>query len=208
VVSGTGIQNTYNGASPAGMTAGLPGALQGATQGQSGSTAVAFRGTAHAHNNAQIAAPAAFTVECWFKATGSSGGTLFGFGDSATGTSPYKDRLVYLDSGGRLTFGVYPGVVVAVRSPAAYNDGNWHHVAASIGGAGTRLYVDGRLVASDPNTAAGTYPTGYWRFGGESLMGWPDRPTSDYLIGTLDEIAIYHTQLSDQEIAWHYHADH
>ena len=208
VVSGTGIQNTYSGASPAGMTAGLPGALQGATQGQGGSTAVAFRGTAHAHNNAQIAAPAAFTVECWFKATGSSGGTLIAFGSWEAGMSIDKDRLIFLDSGGRLTFGVYPGSVVTVRSPAAYNDGEWHHVAASLGAAGMRLYLDGRLVASHANTVAQTMPAGYWKFGGESLEGWPDRPTSDYLIGTLDEIAIYHTQLSDQQIAWHYHADH
>ena len=58
----TEIATLYNGvdtATPAPMTAGVPGALQGVQQGQRSSTAVAFNGTTSAYNNTQVASPRA-----------------------------------------------------------------------------------------------------------------------------------------------------
>jgi hypothetical protein len=40
------------------------------------------------------------------------------------------------------------------------------------------------------------------------LSGWTNRPTSDYFTGTLDEIAVYPTQLTDNQIARHYASNH
>ncbi|HEX8631110.1 MAG TPA: LamG domain-containing protein, partial [Catenuloplanes sp.] len=95
-----------------------------------------------------------------------------------------------------------------VVSSAAYHDGAWHHVAATLGADGARLYVDGVRVATDSNVTYGRDSAGYWRWGGSSLAGFPNRPTSDYFTGTLDEVAIYSTQLTDQQVAWHYYANH
>ena len=95
-----------------------------------------------------------------------------------------------------------------VRSPLAHNDGSWHHVVASIGPAGMRLYADGTLVASDTTITVADSSAGYIRIGGTNLSTWPNRPTNDYLTGTLDGTALYATQLSDQTVAWHYHANH
>jgi hypothetical protein len=126
-----------------------------------------------------------------------------GFHLTTAGNGVAHDRQLYLDSGSRLTFGTWELGEQSVRSAATYNDGAWHHVAASLGAAGMRLYVDGDLVASSPVTAAGNY-TGYWRWGGGDLTGWSNRPGNDYLTGSLDEIAIYPTQLSDTQIKLHY----
>jgi hypothetical protein len=187
----------------AAMTAGIIGALQGPYQGLSDSTAVAFAGSATAYNNTSVNNPTAFTLECWFKVSGTAGGELMGFHLTTAGNGVAHDRQLYLDSGSRLTFGTWELGEQSVRSAATYNDGAWHHVAASLGAAGMRLYVDGDLVASSPVTAAGNY-TGYWRWGGGDLTGWSNRPGNDYLTGSLDEIAIYPTQLSDTQIKLHY----
>jgi signal peptidase I len=205
-LSGTDITALYNGANVGAMLMGQPGALQGAQQGQQASTAVAYAGLGNGYNPLQLANPTAFTVEGWFKAT--SGGDLFGFSQYQTGTpAGTDDRVVYLDSSGKVVFGVNPGSLVTAQSIASYTDGNWHYVAASLGAAGMKLYLDGTLSATNATTAAQN-TTGYWRWAGANLSTWPNRPASDNFIGLLDEVAGYPIQLSDQQIAWHYHANH
>ncbi len=195
-------------ADPAEASARLPGALQGPQQGQQNSTAIAYRGISNGYNPTQYTNPTAFTVECWFRVTGNRGGSLIGFNSAHSGIASSFDRHVYVDSGGRLTYGVHPGAVRTVRSPGAVNDGNWHHMAATLGADGMKLYLDGELVASNATVTNGGNYTGYWRWGGSTLDSWPDQPATDYLTGTLDEIAVYHTQLTDQQIRRHYHANH
>jgi hypothetical protein len=193
---------------PAEATAQLTGALQGPQQGQSGSTAVAYRGLSNGYNPVQYTNPAAFTIECWFRVSGTAGGQLLGFASTTTGDSATYDRTAYVDSGGRISFFVWTGSTRLIRSPATYNDGAWHHLAASGGPAGLKLYLDGALVAADATVTTAEASTGYWRWGGSRLYDLPDRPASDYLVGTLDEVAVYHTQLTDRQIARHYHANH
>ncbi|MEU0559833.1 LamG domain-containing protein [Dactylosporangium sp. NPDC006015] len=190
------------------ITAGLPGALQGAQQGQSASTATGYRGVTNLSSNTTVSNPGPFTVEAWIRTW--TGGAVIGFGTAATGYSGTRDRLLYVDSGGRLTFGVYPGSYVTLRSPAGttYADGAWHHVAASVGAAGLRLYADGNLVAANAAQTAAESSTGYWRVGGISLAGWPNRPANGYFTGVIDEPAVFAAQLSDQQVAWQVHANH
>ncbi|MEV0561933.1 LamG domain-containing protein [Dactylosporangium sp. NPDC050588] len=190
------------------ITAGLPGALQGTQQGQSASTATGYRGVTNLSSNTTVSNPGPFTVEAWIRTW--TGGAVVGFGTAATGYSGTRDRLLYVDSGGRLTFGVYPGSYVTLRSPAGttYADGAWHHVVASVGAAGLRLYADGNLVAANAAQTAAESSTGYWRVGGISLAGWPNRPANDYFTGVIDEPAVFAAQLSDQQVAWHFHANH
>ena len=185
------------------MTADLPGALQGT---QAASTSTAFAGSSNGYTNAAMTNPNAFTVECWFKVSGTIGGVLIGFNDNPYGiTTPTIDEpVLYLDSGGRLSYGLSPATSTVLRSGIAYNDAAWHHVAATLGTNGRRLYVDGQLVASGPAAGPQSY-TGYWRWGGLQLgPSWPHRPTNAFLVGTLDEVAIYDKQLTDQQILGHY----
>lgn len=195
----------------AAMTAGITGGLQGAQQGEQTTTAVAFRGAANAYNNLQVTAPGpvAFTTECWFKASGTAGGSILGFQASQTSmAAETKDRLIFLDNVGKINAFVFPGSSKLITSTAAYNDGAWHHVAMSVGAAGMKLYVDGALLGTDASATTAQNAAGYWRWGGTSLNGFGNRPTSDYFIGTIDEVAIFSSQLTDQQIAWHYYANH
>ncbi len=191
------------------MTAGIIGALQGSQQGLQSSTAIAFAGSAGASYDSSVIGPPTFTVECWVRSSEPTGGAIAGFSASASGYTTVNDRVIYLDSAGRLTFGTKPASTpLTVASQLSYTDGRWHFLAASLGAAGLRLYVDGALVAANAAvTTAGAY-TGYARWGGLPLTGWPNRPHNDYLVGSIDELAVYTTQLSDAQVAEQYHTDH
>ena len=52
-----------------------------------------------------------------------------------------------------------------------------------------KLYVDGALVGTNPQTGAQDY-NGYWRVGGDNSPG-AGQPTSNYFAGTIDEAAVY-----------------
>lgn len=185
----------------AGVTGGQTGAINGDTN-----LASAFNGTStgFAASNGSQQGPNTFTVEAWFNTTSTAGGKIVGFGNASTGNSGSYDRHVYVDSGGRLTFGVYSGGFRTIRSSGTYRDGQWHHVVASMGAGGMALYVDGLKIGSRTDTTAGQSYTGYWRIGGDSLNSWPNRPSSAYLNGQIDDVAVYPTVLSAPQIRAHY----
>lgn len=158
-----------------------------------------------ASKTAAVAAPNVFTIEVWFK-TAVGGGKLVGFGNQRTLQSSQYDRHVYLADDGRLVFGVYPNAVRTVISPGRYDDDQWHLATASLGAAGMRLSVDGAEVAADPAVTTGESYSGYWRAGFDRLAGWPSQPSNPYFKGTLDELAIYSTQLSATTVAAHHAA--
>ncbi|QNG37268.1 PKD domain-containing protein [Geodermatophilaceae bacterium NBWT11] len=169
--------------------------------GTSANRAVAFDGTDDGlYSRTPVANPTSFTTELWFSTTSTRGGKLIGFGDRQTGLSGNYDRHVYLEPSGQVSFGAYTGQTNIVTTPAAYNDGQWHQVVASMGADGMRLYVDGALVGSNGNTGAQAY-TGYWRVGGDS--SWSGDP---YVAATIDEVAVYDRQLSATEVSTHHRA--
>jgi len=148
----------------------------------------------------QISAPTTFTAEAWFKSTSGSGGELMGFGNSQTGSSTTDDRVVYLTNAGNIVFGTKPSGFKTVTTASTYNDGSWHHVAATLSSAGLLLYVDGLKQGSDITTTTAASYSGYWRLGFDSLTGWPSAPTSNFLAGTVDEARVYSRALTDAEI--------
>jgi len=185
-----------------GVTAGTTGAILGDSD-----TASTFSGsssTGYASTLNLQAAPNTFSAEAWFSTTTTTGGKLIGFGSSTSGSSSNYDRHVYMDNAGRLNFGVYNGSAVDIRSASAYNDGAYHHVVATLSGAGMALYVDGQLVGANTGTTSGQAYSGYWRVGGDSLASWPNAPSSGYFKGTLDDVAIYPTALTLQQVRQHF----
>nr|WP_255465860.1 PKD domain-containing protein [Cellulomonas sp. APG4] len=200
--SGTVAQDAATGQAvgtyQAGVTQGEATALVGVT-----GTSARFDGS-----NDQVVAtssmpgPTTYAAEAWFRTTTTRGGKIFGFGNASSGLSSSYDRHVYMTNDGRLVFGAYTGVENRVTSPAAYNDGQWHHVVAQQGPAGMELFVDGALVGSDPQTGSQAY-TGYWRVGGDRVWGGA---SSSHLAGWIDEFALYAGPLSAQRIAQHHAA--
>ncbi|HPU13002.1 MAG TPA: PKD domain-containing protein [Aeromicrobium sp.] len=145
--------------------------------------------------------PQVFSQEVWINTTASGGGRIFGFGSSSNGsTSSNYDRQLYMLDNGKVRFGVYPGQAVTIDSTNALNDGQWHQLVSTLGPDGTKLYVDGVLNASDPNTTAQNY-TGYWKLGGDNTWGGNSQ---SYFAGTVDEAAVYSTQLSPAEVRSHF----
>jgi PKD repeat protein len=178
-----------------GVTQGRPGATG------DGDTAYGFDGTSGGLLATQSAEPApnVFSVETWFQTTTTLGGKILGYGSSNTGISSNRDRHVYMDTTGRLNFGVYTTVRNPIGGTGVYNDGQWHHVVATLGPDGMALYVDGQLTASRADVTAGQAYNGYWRIGGD--RGWAG---ADYFTGVIDDVAVYPTVLSPSRVANHF----
>jgi PKD repeat protein len=179
---------------------GRPGALAGDAD-----TAYGFNGTVlnsglgHLSTQAPAGGPNVFTVEAWFRTTSTAGGKIVGFGNAATGNSSNYDRHVYMNAAGQVLFGVYPGAERIVSTSARYNDGNWHHVVASLSPAGMALYLDGQPAGSRTDTTSAQAYNGYWRVGGDT--SWSG---ARYFAGDIDEVAIYPVALTADRIANHF----
>lgn len=198
----TGLNGIYQN----GVALNAPGALLGDSD-----TAAQFNGTdGYVYSDQQKPGPTTYSIETWIKTTTTSGGKIIGYGSGVPKTnsglavlSGSYDRQVYMDNSGRLSFGIYSNGVSAVRSANSYNDGTWHHIVATQGSAGMKLFVDGVKVGQNAVSANQSY-SGNWHVGGDSLNGWPNQPTSNYFAGTIDETAVYPTVLNAQQVANHY----
>ncbi|MFC8349014.1 LamG-like jellyroll fold domain-containing protein [Streptomyces sp. NPDC057280] len=149
-------------------------------------------------------APSAYSLELWFKTTTTSGGKLIGFANKVQLTSTSYDKHIYMTNNGRLVFGVYTGSVRTITTLQSFNDGNWHHVVATQGGDGMRLYVDGTQRASNAFVTGNEQSSGFWRVGGDNLDSWPNRPSSRFFTGQIDEVAVYGSVLTSSQVASHY----
>ena len=183
---------TYHG----GVTLGVPGLST-----LSGNTAAQFDGSnGMVSSNTAFTNPTTYSEEAWFKTTTNRGGKIIGFGDSANGLSGGYDRHIYMQDNGQLVFGTWTGQTNTITSGNSYNDGQWHHVVATQGSPdGMKLYVDGGLVGTNPQTSAQNF-TGYWKIGGDNTWG----SSSPYFSGTIDEAAVYPTVLTASQVATDY----
>lgn len=115
--------------------------------------------------------------------------------------------MVYMRNDGTLSFMLYPGKLTTITTPKSYNDGQWHHIVASLSPtAGAMLYVDGNLAAFDGAMTAGQSYSGYWRIGGDALSGVNGQPSNTNIQADIDEAAVYSTPLSARQIGEHYTA--
>ncbi|MFC7220039.1 LamG-like jellyroll fold domain-containing protein [Streptomyces polyrhachis] len=195
--SGTLNNGVHRGGPQRGVT---PGAVPG------GSKAIGYDGTSakYSFSDRRHPRPAQYSVETWFKTTTTSGGKLVGFGNRRLEKSSSYDKHIYMTNSGSLVFGVNSGNTRTITASGAYNDGQWHHVVATQGSGGMRLYVDGVQKASNIFYTGSQDYLGYWHTGGDNLANWPNRPASDYFNGQLDETAVYPTVLDATKVAAHH----
>ncbi|MGZ2357120.1 LamG domain-containing protein [Streptomyces sp. 372A] len=195
--TGAGLDNGFLRGSPSYRQ--TPAAVAGP------STAIGFNGsTQYAYGNRSRSQITAFSVETWIKTTTTRGGKIIGFGSNTMELSGKYDKHVYMLNDGRLTFGTSNNGGQTVSTTGAYNDGAWHHVVATQGSGGMALYVDGQLRASNSRYTKSANYTGYWRVGGDNLATWPNRPTSNFFAGQIDETAVYPAALTATQVSAHY----
>lgn len=156
---------------------------------------------------AAVTDPNTFSLEMWIKTSTNTGGKLIGFESTRGATSPTFDRHLFMRPDGRIVF--EGGAGQPTTTPLAYNDGRWHHVvlAARQHGAfqDVVIYVDGAQKAGG-STAKTTFYSGWWRAGYGSLPTGTGYPASANFTGTLDEVAIYSTELTAARVLAHYAA--
>jgi signal peptidase I len=154
--------------------------------------------------------PTTFTVEMWFKTTTTTGGKLIGFENARDGSSAFYDRELFMVSDGRVVYMGGISTTALVNSPAPLNNGAWHHVVVTSRPTtfqqDTSLYVDGVLVDTGATNKASALYTGWWRVGFGKLPLLGGMPPSANFTGSVDDVAIYTTQLSATRIAAHYAA--
>jgi hypothetical protein len=175
-----------------------PGTYGAATLGASGAlsgdddTAVRFAGTGvvSAGNGPAFTGP--MTVEAW--ASTDSARTAYLVSDGTSSSTGYHLWL----SGGVPVFTVrMTGGTVQVQAPATLSSLAWHHLAATVDATAVTLYVDGAQVATKPALGTPRASTATLMLGRYSGGG-------RYLIGGLDEVALYSAALDSATVAAHY----
>jgi hypothetical protein len=199
-VNATDSSSQNNTGPYSGVSLGATGAL---TTG--GNTAGDFGASSRLIGQTVVSQPQNFSVEAWYRTTSGGGGKIVGFGNSPNGTSSQYDRHVYLQNDGAVAFGIYDGSTRVISSAAGTNDGQWHHVVGTFSPGSMKLYLDGTLQGAQTVTNAEPY-TGYWRIGADNLNAWPNQPSDAGIDGTVDEVAVYPTALTDDQVATHFSA--
>lgn len=139
----------------------------------------------------------AFSEELWFKTT-----TTLGTMIEVYGSGGGADRFIYTENG-KVCFYVYGPATTICSTNAGFNDGNWHHAAATLGvTGGQQIYVDGNLEGTLSTTTHSTFT------GGDLVrLGWGHYAFNSALVyfdGRLDEVRLWKVERSAAEIAANY----
>jgi hypothetical protein len=185
--SGHGYAGTITG----GVTLAQPGAI-------ASDTAALFNGTTgyiSVPHAAPLAPTADFSVEAWVRFSGSTPLDIinhYGAGNFKGFFFAASESL----ADGRLELWTGNGWF---RGTRVINDGQWHHVAATITGTTARIYVDGVL----DSTGVATLDLGPVTF---ALEIGRRHDTLTYASGLIDEVALYSYALTPAQVLAHYQA--
>jgi hypothetical protein len=158
-----------------------------------------------ADTDTAVDAPNTFTIEVWFRTADTSGGRVFGFGSDRSAASTHRDRHLYVDSGGRLRFGVEESgsqFKFTLASTAAVTDGEWHHAVASFRSRSMTLWLDGVQQGTRADAVTLRQYSGHWRAGRQTLSGWPGAGGYAFR-GDVDTARVYDRVLDAATIAEH-----
>lgn len=161
--------------------------------------------------------PRQLSFEAVFRTATDRGGVLMSLGsDNSTSSSVKANNILYMSNNGRLNFGVRPDAIPTLpwSDPApstrvlstsnSYNDDAWHHVVVTFEpGAGSRIYVDGALVAGDESMNWSRSMNAYLRIGADTTSDWLGAPSSDWFAGTIDGATYYEYPLTNSQVARH-----
>lgn len=184
--------NAQNGTTHAAPTQSVTGALNGDTD-----TAYTFASASSQYvSAADTGLPSgnsAFSIEGWAKIASNPAALaiICSFGTSSSGAQAE----LYVDSSGRPNVAIFGGTAVV---GSALSTGVWHHIVGTYDGSNERLYVDGTLVAG-PTAPGVTVNLGT---GGLAISS--NVTPGSYFNGSIDEVAVYSTALSQTKVTNHY----
>jgi hypothetical protein len=180
-----------------GVTMGVAGALVG-----DANTAAQFDGVNdHVQVTGSTGIPvgaAVRSVEMWFKTSSANRQVLFSYG--STGNT--QEFGLWLNAGGASMTAWGSGGDKVFALSGAVNNGAWHHVVKTYNGTAITIYVDGVALASQAATRA-TAMDGYG-FGIGAVIASGTASSGGYFAGSLDEVAVYSTVLSQATVSSHY----
>ncbi len=134
-----------------------------------------------------------FSVEFWIKYTF----TGVRHDVISKGNNTYD---VHVNASNQIEFQKQNVTVLAKSSRTNMNDGQWHHVVCThAAGAVGKIYIDGANV-SQQQTAATCSDTNNLLFIGAFTGG------TNTFVGSIDEVAIYNTELTQADVTAHYAA--
>jgi len=134
--------------------------------------------------------PQIFTISVWLKTSSIDYGRIIVFDESQCGHINNWDRTIFINEG-QAGFYVFPGSIQNISGGINIADDKWHHIAATLGPDGMKLYVDGNLVASNSAVTSAQDFSGYWRIG--SFQNTTP-------VGSYDDVVIYNRALTSSEI--------
>ena len=144
------------------------------------------------------------TVEVWFRT--SVGGVLLGIQDVAyPGTPTNWAPVLLVGASGVLHGGYYTGSTAQISTPAAVNDGMWHHAVLTISGAAPntteRLYLDDTLVGSLTGLTVAFETDHKQTVGAGYSSAWTDGNGGNYPFkGEIGVFAFYKRRLLQAEV--------
>ncbi|MEU3890796.1 LamG-like jellyroll fold domain-containing protein [Streptomyces sp. NPDC029041] len=158
-----------------------------------------------------LAGTANLSAEMWFRTSSTAPAVLLGFQDAPLGQTPTSWRPVLnIDGSGKLRGEFYlSGVSGAtpIVSSQTVTDGAWHHVVLSGAGTTQTLYLDGVKVGSLDGTITDQSRSYAYIGGGYGSPGWMGVSEGTYRFqGTLDEVALYRSALTAEQVSAHYRA--
>lgn len=148
-----------------------------------------------------------YSLVIWVRTESPDGGRIIGMGDRAEGMSDTRDRQLYMNTSGKIYFGMMTAdkKPAAVKSFETCNDGQWHCVAGVYADGIMKLFVDGELIESSKEKITPMNAEGFWRVGYDHLAVWPGEPSRYTLNGDVDDLRIYSRALNEAEIKMLYH---
>jgi Concanavalin A-like lectin/glucanases superfamily len=186
--------STNEGTYTSGPTLGTAGAIAGDTD-----TAATFDGTddyVRVPDSPNLDLSSAMSVEMWVRPS-SVGGAYFPL---VIKDAAYNLRINNSAEGSGFAFSPYSGGTFEPRvqaGPAIANQ--WQHVVATYDGSNSRMYIDGKLRATEADSGAIPVTANDMLIGGAVWSGTA-------FAAAMDEVAVYNTALSASQVEAHHAA--
>ncbi len=139
----------------------------------------------------------AITLEAWARTTLTTNDTIISKDDDHGNREYYLGLSYGTEVVGKVRWALKTSAFEDIDTAQSANDGDWHFIAATYDGSFLRTYIDGVEDSNSPVAQSGLIPNtnAPFRIGAMSDIGY-----EQFFQGDIDEVRIYNTALSRDEI--------